>query len=209
MAFYSPSISFYPCPIRAADIFKPQPPPPPIYYLTDHVRVEYNDGDWDEEEASTEEVNGSNHTTGSGQSITVVGARRPLGLLSVMMREHREKENVGINESKDDETPKEGRLTSPGMPFLSFPHCSHPRSRAICAGCEGGYRARTTVYYEKQSSYCRVQREAPRSQTTRRCEREYEREEELEGCLQTEQASRPGRPHPRNGGEGESSARLL
>ena len=123
MTFYSPSTSFYPCPIRAADVFKPQPLPPPIYYLTDHVRVEYNDGDWGEEEASAEEeVNVFNHTTAAGHSSTVVRVWPPLGLLSVKMREHREKDNVGRNGSKDDEAPKEGRFASPGMPFLPFPH---------------------------------------------------------------------------------------
>ena len=103
-------------------MFKPQPPPPPIYYLTDHVRVEYNDGDWDEEEASAEdEVNGLDHMTAAVHSSAVVCARRPLSLLSVKMREHQEKENVSSDGSKDEEAPKEGRRASPGMPFLHLP----------------------------------------------------------------------------------------
>src|SRR5258706_3455937 len=127
MAFDSLSTSFYPCPIRAADVFKRQPTPPPVYYLKGHVRVEYNESDWpttpEDEEASTEEgVNASNHTTAAGDASMVVRARPLLGLLSVKMKEHREKEIVGCNGSKDDEMPKEGRFASPGMPSVPFPN---------------------------------------------------------------------------------------
>jgi len=124
MAFYSPSTSFYPCPIRAADVFKPLPTPPPVYYVRDHVRVEYNDSDWattpegEEETGTAEGVNESNHVIAAGGASMVVRARRPLGLLSVKMREHREKENIGSN---NDEIPKYGQFASPGMPSVPFP----------------------------------------------------------------------------------------
>jgi len=113
--------------MRAADVFKRQPTPPPIYYLTNHVGVEYNESDWPttpegEEEASREEgVNDSNHSTAAGGARMVVRGG-PLGLLSVKMRVHREKEIVGRNGSKDNEIPKEGRFASPGMPSVPFPH---------------------------------------------------------------------------------------
>ena len=123
MSFYSPSTSFYPCPIRAADVFKPQPPPPPTYYLTDHVRIEYNDNDWGEEEASAgEELNGSHHTTAAGHASMMVRARLPLGLLSVKMREQREQEKIGSGGSKDDEILKEVLFATPGMRSVPFPH---------------------------------------------------------------------------------------
>ena len=83
--------------MRASDIFKPHPTPPQLYYLKDHLRLEYSDSDWPttpegEEEANTEGgVNGLNHTFTAGDASMVVRARPPLGLLSVRMREHRKK----------------------------------------------------------------------------------------------------------------------
>lgn len=92
-----------------------------MYYLKDHMRVEYSHSDWPtrpegEGEASTEgEVNGSNHKSTAGDASMVVHARLPLGLLSVRIREHREKGKVGSNGSANQEMPKEGRFASPGM----------------------------------------------------------------------------------------------
>ena len=126
MASYELSTSFYPCPLRASDIFKPQPTPPPVYYLKDHVRVEYNDSDWPttpegEEEASKEEgINASNRVTTAGNASMVVRAQ-PLGLLSAKMREYREKEKFGSNGSENGDISKEGQFASPGMISFPFP----------------------------------------------------------------------------------------
>jgi hypothetical protein len=155
MDSYAPATSFYPCPLRASDIFKPQSTPPPTYYLKDHVRVEYNDSDWPttlegEEEASKEEsMNSSNRVAAAGDARMVVRAQLPLGLLSVRMREYREKEKFGSNGSGNGDIFEGGAVR-----FSRYALCSissnftHPRSRAICAGCEGGYPARTTVRFE-------------------------------------------------------------
>jgi hypothetical protein len=126
MATYSPATSFYPCPLRAADIFKPQPTPPRIYYLKDHPRVEYNDGDWPttpegEEEAHKGEVNGYNCMTAAGDASMMVRARPPLGLLSVKMREYREKVKSGGSGPEGEGMSKEGRFASPGMRSAPFP----------------------------------------------------------------------------------------
>ena len=142
--------------MRASDIFKPQPTPPQMYYLKDHVRVEYSDSDWPttskgEGEASTEGgVNDLSRTSTAGDASMVVRLRPPLGLPSVRMREHREKGNVGSNGSANREMPEEGCLASPGILPVPFPHIfTHPcRSQAICAGREGGYPARTTARLE-------------------------------------------------------------
>ena len=151
MAFHSPSTSFHPCPIRAADVPKPHPTPPPIYYLRDHVRVEYNDGDWEttpegkEEASQGEEVNEYNHTPAAGRASMAVRARPPLSLLSVKMRAPREGECRQYWDQRRKDT--EGGAVR----FSRYTLCSnsrystHPRSRAICAGREGGYPARTTV----------------------------------------------------------------
>jgi hypothetical protein len=127
MAPYSPEASFYSCPLRAADIFKPQPAPPPIYYLKDHVRVEYSDSDWPttpegQEEAHEEGMNEYNRMNAAGNPNVMVRARPPPGLLSVRMREHREKEKSGNNGSEGEGILEEGRFASPGMPSVLFPY---------------------------------------------------------------------------------------
>ena len=58
----------------------------------------------------------------AGDAGMVVRAWSPLGLLSVRMREHREKEKDGGNVSKKDDIQKEGRFASPGTPSILFPH---------------------------------------------------------------------------------------
>ena len=99
-----------------------------MHYLNDHPCVEYNAIDWPttpegEGEASTEgEVNDSNHTYTAVDASMVVRARPLLGLLSVRMREHREKEKVVSNGSANQNIPKVGRFASPGMPSVPFPH---------------------------------------------------------------------------------------
>jgi len=127
MASYSPGTSFYPCPLSAADVFKPQPAPPPIYYLKDHVRVEYNDSDWPttpegEEEAHKEETDDLNRMDAVGDASMVVRAQPLLGLLSMRMREHREQERSASNRSEGEGISKEGRFASPGMPSVPFLH---------------------------------------------------------------------------------------
>jgi len=129
MDSYSPGTSFYPCPLRAADIFKPRPALPPIYYLKDHVRVEYNDSDWpttpeDEEEAHKEDMNDPYRMTAVGDVRMMVRVQAPLGLLSVKMREHYEKEKSVSNGSECEDISKEGLFASPGMPYVPFPHIS-------------------------------------------------------------------------------------
>ena len=99
-----------------------------MYYLKDHPRVEYNASDWPttpegEGDASTRgEVNDSNYTSTAGGASTVVRARPLLGLLSVRMREHREKGTVGSNGSANQEMPKKGLFASPSMVSVPFPH---------------------------------------------------------------------------------------
>ena len=91
------------------------------------MRVEYNDGDWEttpegkEEASQGEEVNEYNHTPAAGRASMAVRARPPLSLLSVKMREHREKENIGSNGTKGEKIPKEGRFASPGIPSVQSP----------------------------------------------------------------------------------------
>ncbi len=69
----------------------------------------------------------------------VVRARPPLGLLSVRLRGHleKEKEKGGSNESENEYISMEGRFAS--RPLLDFP------IRAISAGRGGGYPSSTTV----------------------------------------------------------------
>jgi len=127
MTSYSPGTSFYPCPLSAADVFKPQPAPPPVYYLKDHVRVEYNDSDWPttpegEEEAHKEVTNGLSRISAAGDASMKARAPAPLGLLSARMREHREQEKSASNESEGEGISKEGRFASPGMPSVPFLH---------------------------------------------------------------------------------------
>ena len=119
--------------MRASDIFKREPTPPPMYYLKDHPRVEYSASDWPttlegEGEASTEGgVNDSNHTSIAGGVDMVVRARPLLGLLSVRMREYREKGTVVSNGPANQEMQKEG-FASQGMLSIPFSHISidHP-----------------------------------------------------------------------------------
>jgi len=127
MTSYSPGTSFYPCPLSAADVFRPQPAPPPVYYLKDHVRVEYNDSDWPttpegEEEAHKEVTNGLSRISAAGDANMKARAPAPLGLLSMKMREHREQEKSASNESEAEGKSKEGRFASPGMPSVPFLH---------------------------------------------------------------------------------------
>lgn len=53
--------SYYPCPIKASSIFVPQPPPVPVYYARNPVRLTFEDADWgtltdDEESGSGKEL---------------------------------------------------------------------------------------------------------------------------------------------------------
>ena len=167
------------------------------------MRVEYNDGDWEttpegKDEASTgEEVNESDHATAAVHASMAVCARPPLGLLSVKLREHREKENFGTNGSKNEKIPKEGRFASPGMPSVPIPLLT------LCVAKQSAPVSKADIpqgpppvmKYSKAIAESNVE---PRK-----------REEESEGCLQTEQASCPGCSHSHNGGEGESPTHLL
>lgn len=38
--------SYYPCPLKASSIFSPQPPPVPMYYARNPVRLTFEDADW-------------------------------------------------------------------------------------------------------------------------------------------------------------------
>ena len=61
----------------------------------------------------------------AGGARMVGGVRPPLGLLSVKMREHREKEKSGKSGSNGPENEgisKEGQFASPGMPSVPIPH---------------------------------------------------------------------------------------
>ena len=64
--------SLYPCPMWAADIFEPQPTPPPIYYLKDHPRVVYDDSDWPTTGDDEAEVNVEEGGSASSHVSTVV-----------------------------------------------------------------------------------------------------------------------------------------
>ena len=125
MDFYTPGTSFYPCPLSAADVLKPQPTPPPIYYLKNHMCVVYNDSDWpttseNDEDADKEEgESNSNYglIPGNANMVRV----QPLGLLSVRMREYDEKQRVSGGISDNNHTSEEGKFASPGMPSAPFP----------------------------------------------------------------------------------------
>jgi hypothetical protein len=122
MASYAHPTSFYPCPIRAAEIFKPQPTPPPIYYLKDHVRVVYGDSDWpttseDGEGMSEAQGKGITMVTGNARTKATMVAGQPLGLLSVRMREYCEKGDFS-NSGFDHDVLKEEQFASPGRCFL-------------------------------------------------------------------------------------------
>ena len=41
-----PAASYYPCPVKASSIFVPQPPPIPMYYARNPVRLTFEDADW-------------------------------------------------------------------------------------------------------------------------------------------------------------------
>ena len=110
--------------MRAADVFKPQPTPPPTYYLKDHPRVVYNESDWpiayDEAEANMEEGrNGSGHEN-TARSAGMMVRAQPLGLLSVRLGEYSRKEKFASNGSENGNISKEGRLASPGMLSVPF-----------------------------------------------------------------------------------------
>jgi hypothetical protein len=54
-----PAASYYPCPVKASSIFVPQPPPIPMYYARNPVRLTFEDADWgtltDDEESGSEQ----------------------------------------------------------------------------------------------------------------------------------------------------------
>ena len=64
----------------------------------------------------------SNRVAVAGGARMVGGVRPPLGLLSVKMREHREKEKSGSNGPENKGISKEGQFASPGMPSVPIPH---------------------------------------------------------------------------------------
>jgi len=125
MASYVPGTSFYPCPWRASDIFKPEPAPPPTYSLKDHVRVVYNDSDWPttpEGEEGISEGQGKpaykpTIVAGNARTKPAMVSTRPLGLLSVKMREYSGKGEPGSGESDHGYILKEG-LSAPPSRFL-------------------------------------------------------------------------------------------
>ena len=88
------------------------------------MRVEYNDSDWPttpegEGEAHKEEdMNGYNRMAAAGGARVVGSVRPPLGLLSVKMREYREKEKSGSNGPENEDISKEGQFASSGMPSV-------------------------------------------------------------------------------------------
>jgi len=96
-----------------------------MYYLKDHARVVYNDGDWpttlEDEEANKEEGKDTSNHLAAARNASTVGRALPLGLLSVKMKEYSEKGKLGGGESENGHTSKEGQLASPGMPSASFP----------------------------------------------------------------------------------------
>ena len=121
MDSYEPGTSYYPYPTRAADLFKPERTPPPVYYLKDHACVVYNDGDWptlledDEEEAKKD-----GGATSSNCGCSAANSRRmvrghPPGFLSVRMREHDEKQRFRDGKSDSGSISREGKSASPGM----------------------------------------------------------------------------------------------
>ena len=54
-----PAASYYPCPVKASSIFTPQPPPVPMYYARNPVRLTFEDADWgtltDNEDSGSEQ----------------------------------------------------------------------------------------------------------------------------------------------------------
>ena len=61
MNIKKPAVSYHPCPIKASSIFTPQPPPIPMYYARNPVRLTFEDADWgtltdDEESESKQEL---------------------------------------------------------------------------------------------------------------------------------------------------------
>jgi hypothetical protein len=124
MASYTPA-SFYPCPWRASDIFKPQPPPPPTYYLRDHVRVVYNDGDWPEDEGGFNEEQNKHAYDHIPPAETVraklaVVPAPPLGLLSVRIREYNKKGESGRDRPDQGNISKEEQFASLGRCSVHF-----------------------------------------------------------------------------------------
>ena len=97
-----------------------------MYYLKDHARDD--NSDWlatpqgEGEGRKKEEINDSNRINTVGEAITVARVRPPLGLLSVRMREYREKEEARNNGSVNADISKEGRLATPGVPYALFLH---------------------------------------------------------------------------------------
>jgi len=125
MASYEPSTSFYPCPWSASDILKPQPAPPPTYYLKDHVRIVYNDGDWpttpeDEEGISEEQESKPTIAAGNAFIKHAVVSAQPLGLLSVRMREYTQKGGYSSGGSDREYMLKEGQVVFPGRCSVHF-----------------------------------------------------------------------------------------
>ena len=59
MTTKKPAASYYPCPIKASSVFVPQPPPIPMYYARNPVRLTFEDADWgtltDSEDSGSEQ----------------------------------------------------------------------------------------------------------------------------------------------------------
>ena len=121
-----------------------------MYYLKDHERVEYYNAsrvtpESKGEARKKEKINDSNRITTTGDAITVLRARPPLGLLSVRMREYREKEKSRINGFATGDISKEGRVASPGVLSVPFLHILLTLRRRAISSCREG--ARTTVRF--------------------------------------------------------------
>ena len=99
-----------------------------MYYLNDHERVEYNNSGWpatpkgDWKARNEAGINDSKRITTAGGAVVVGRARPPIGLLSVRMREYREKEKGRNNGFANGDTSKERRFASPGVPSAPFLH---------------------------------------------------------------------------------------
>ena len=121
---HAPCTLIYPCPIKAAELFEPDPTLPPVNYLNDHTGVLYNDSDWwtasetDEEEAKEETASKRGSST---RNASTVVRRQPLGLLSVRMKEYEEKRKFGGSKSENNYTSKERQFASRGMLSVPFP----------------------------------------------------------------------------------------
>ena len=121
MASYDPATSFYPCPWNASDIFKPQPVPPPTYYLKDHVRIVYNDSDWpttpEDEGISEEQDKPTFKPTAAAGNVCNKPAMisvQPLSLLTAKRREYTQREKLGSGGSDRECILEAGQFASPG-----------------------------------------------------------------------------------------------